>query len=124
MTTKSILLIDSEVGIREVLSHCLRDFGGWEVIAAASISEGVAKLTVKSPDAIILDVQIPSEANGLQFLQALKRSSWQYIPVVLITAQAKWLTPQQLQEIGVVGAIAKPFNPISLPLQIANLLGW
>lgn len=124
MTTKSILLFDFEIGVREVLRHCLRDFGGWNVILASSISEGLAKLTDEPPDAILVDVQLPQEANGLQLLRELKQSSWGYIPVVLITAKARWFTQQQLEEIGAIGAIAKPFNPVSLPSQIAKLLGW
>jgi len=40
------------------------------------------------------------------------------------TAKARWFTPHQLQSFGVAGAIAKPFNPLSLTNEIANALGW
>ncbi|MGV2826634.1 response regulator [Myxosarcina sp. GI1(2024)] len=124
MTNKSILLIDFEFDVREVLRHCLSDFGGWNVILASSVREGLAKSTLEPPDAILLEVRFPIEAISLQLLREIKQSSWRYIPIVLITAKAKWLTAQQLREIGVVGAIATPFNPVSLPTEIAKLLGW
>jgi hypothetical protein len=37
---------------------------------------------------------------------------------------ADCFTLQQLQHLGVVGAIAKPFNPLILPEQITHALGW
>ncbi|WP_036484064.1 response regulator [Myxosarcina sp. GI1] len=124
MATKSILLFDFEVGVREVLSHCLKDFGGWKVILATSIPEGLARVNSEPPDAILVDVRLSREAHSLQLLQELKRFSGKYIPIVLITARASWFTQQQLEEIGAIGAIAKPFNPVSLPTQIAKLLNW
>ncbi|MBV8883251.1 MAG: response regulator [Chroococcidiopsidaceae cyanobacterium CP_BM_RX_35] len=96
--------------------------GGWHVIAATSIQEGLEKLTTERPDAILLDFLIPDELDGLQFIRQLQNHQlWQTIPIVLITAKARWFTSQQIREIGV---IAKPFNPVSLPAQIAALLGW
>jgi CheY-like chemotaxis protein len=76
------------------------------------------------PDAILLDTST-AEADALIFLEQLKQhSTSQSIPILLITARASWFTPNQLQDMGFTGAIAKPFNPCTLSTQVAQLLGW
>lgn len=124
MTTKLVLLIDNEANVREIVQACLQDLGGWDVLSVASAQEGLDRAVAVQPDAIILEVSMPG-IGGFAFLQQLRANPvTQLIPVVLLTAQARWFTPQQLQPFGVAGAIAKPFNPISLSNEIAQALGW
>lgn len=123
-TTKLVLLVDSEANVREVVQACLQDLGGWDVLSVASVQEGLDRATAVQPDAIVLDISMPG-IDSFAFLQQLRANVvTQFIPVVLLTAKARWFTPQQLQSIGVAGAIAKPFNPISLTNEIANALDW
>jgi len=124
MFTKLVLLVDNEANVREVVQACLQDLGGWDVQSVASAQEGLDTAVAVQPDAIVLDISM-LEIDGLAFLQKLRANPvTQLIPVVLLTAKARWFTAQQLQSFGVAGAIAKPFNPISLTNQIANALGW
>lgn len=124
VSTKRVLLIDDEADVREVVQACLQDVGGWDVLAVASPQEGLDKAVAIQPDAIILDISMPA-MNGFAFLQRLRANSiTQHIPVVFLTAKARWFTPQQLQAFDVAGAIAKPFNPLSLTDEIAKTLGW
>jgi len=124
MTTKLVLLVDNEANVREVVQACLQDLGGWDVQSVASAQEGLDTAVAVQPDAIVLDSSM-LEIDGLTFLQKLRANPvTQFIPVVLLTAKARWFTPRQLQSFGVTGAIAKPFNPASLTNEIANALGW
>lgn len=124
VSTKRVLLIDDEAYVREVVQACLQDVGGWDVLAVASALEGLDKAVAVQPDAIVLDVSMPG-MDGFAFLQRLRANSiTQHIPVVLLTAKARWFTPQQLQPFDVAGALAKPFNPLSLTDEIARVLGW
>lgn len=124
MHRKLILLIDHEVSVREVLRVCLSSLGGWNVLSVASLQEGLNLLKTNTPDAILLDLP-KVETDGFTFIQELRdRLVTPSIPVLLITGKARWFTRQQLQELGVSGAIAKPFNPITLPTQISDLLNW
>lgn len=124
MTTKLVLLVDNEANVREIVQACLQDLGGWDVQSVASAQEGLDRAVTAQPDAIILDISIPG-IDGFTFLQQLRANPvTQFIPVVLLTAKARWFTPQQLQPFGVAGAIAKPFNPVSLTNEIAEALGW
>jgi CheY-like chemotaxis protein len=124
MTTKRILIVDDEVHVREVVQTCLETLGGWDVLSVASGREGLLEAEAEQPDAILLDVMMP-EMDGLAFLRQLRSNrATQDIPVVLLTAMAHRFNQQQLTELGVRGAIAKPFNPVLLTDQIARILGW
>jgi CheY-like chemotaxis protein len=121
---KTVLLIDDEDSVRELVQTCLSDLAGWDVVTAASAQEGLKKLDAKHPDVILLDVLMPG-MDAVTFLQRLHESpAVGSIPVILLTVRARWFTPQKLQQLGVTEAIAKPFNPVTLPEMIASALGW
>lgn len=124
IATKRILFIDDELHVRQVVKACLEALGGWNVLLAGSGQEGLVQAVSEKPDAIILDVMMP-EMDGLALLQQLKANPvTQSIPVVFLTARLSFTEPQRFQKLGVKGAIAKPFNSLTLVPQITNALGW
>jgi CheY-like chemotaxis protein len=124
VTAKTILLIDDEASVRELVDACLSDLAGWNVITVASAQEGLKQLTIAHPDAILLDVLMPG-MDAITFVQRLHQNPLtQSIPVLLLTVRAPWFTPGKLQQLGIVAAIAKPFNPVTLPNVIAHALRW
>ncbi len=124
IATKRILFIEDELNVRQVVKACLEALGGWNVLLAASGQEGLAKAVSEKPDAILLDVMMPG-MDGLALLQELKSNPvTQSIPIVFLTARLSLTEPQRFQELGVQGAIAKPFNSLTLVPKIANALGW
>lgn len=124
LITKHILVIDHETHVREVVQACLKDLGGWEVLEASSAQEGLLIVLAVQVDAIVLDLMLP-ERNGLSFLQQIRTNPiTKTIPVVLLTAQTYLIEPTQFSQLGVVKAIAKPFNPVTLSDQIATSLQW
>ncbi|XGV97380.1 MAG: response regulator [Leptolyngbya sp. BL-A-14] len=121
---KLILLIDDETSIQELVQACLSDLAGWTVITVSSAQEGLRRLTLERPDAILLDMIMPG-MNGTTFIHSLdKNPAARTIPIILLTVQARCFTNKQLEQLGVIGAIAKPFNPVTLPHSIAQALGW
>lgn len=124
MSKKLILVIAEETSIREVVQACLSDLEDWRVLAVSSIECGCEQLLINQPDAIVLDA-IAADVDGIQTLELLQRQPYaSLIPVVVLSSWARWFTPRQLQQIGASGAIAKPFNPLTLPSQIKKALGW
>ncbi|MBW4472176.1 MAG: response regulator [Stenomitos rutilans HA7619-LM2] len=121
---KLILLIDDETSIQELVHACLSDLAGWTVITVSSAQEGLKRLASERPDVILLDLLMPG-MNGITFIQNLyKNPAARTIPIILLTVQAGYFTPKKLQQLGVIDAIAKPFNPVTLPEMIAQTLGW
>jgi CheY-like chemotaxis protein len=124
MATKSILLIEHEASLREVLRASLQEFGGWQVSLSSSIREGIYLCKQAHPHAILIDTSTP-ELDALLFAEQLKTYSLnQDIPILLISSRAGLFAEQQLRQMGFAGAISKPFNPSTLPTQISRLLEW
>ncbi|BAU13526.1 response regulator receiver domain protein [Leptolyngbya sp. NIES-3755] len=120
--SQSVLLIDDDASIREIVQACLSDLAGWKVKTVASAQEALNWLSSELPDVILLDIVMPG-MDAVTFLQRLRASHLtQAIPVILLTVQARWYSPQQLQQLSVIDAIAKPFDPVMLSGQIAQAL--
>lgn len=124
MTKKRILFIDDELHIRQIVKACLELLGGWQVSLATSGQEGLDKAISEKPHAILLDIMMP-EMDGLVLLRELQTNPiTESIPVVFLTSKVSLTEPQRFQALGVKGAIAKPFNSLTLVPLIANALGW
>ncbi|GAB4199209.1 MAG: response regulator [Coleofasciculaceae cyanobacterium] len=124
MTTKKVLVIDDEDGIREIIQICLEAAAGWDVLTAASGSEGLATAQAEQPDAILLDVMMPDMDGPATFRQLQANTATQHIPTILLTAKAKISEQQQFIDLGVTGVITKPFKAQDLVNQIRQILNW
>ncbi|MBD2521098.1 response regulator [Nostoc sp. FACHB-133] len=122
--SKTILLIDDELNVREIVKLCLQDLAGWNVVTADSPLEGLQSAVRDSPDAIVLDISIHDTASFELINKIRNNPETQAIPVVLLSAKVRWLNSQILRQYEVAGLILKPFDPVTLPAQIATLLGW
>lgn len=124
MAARRVLLVDDEDDIREVGRMSLELVGGWEVITAASGPEAVALAAREGPEAVLLDVMMP-DLDGPATLERLRSvAETRAIPVILLTAKVLTSDRSRFAELGVAGVIAKPFDPMTLAAQVANLLGW
>jgi CheY-like chemotaxis protein len=122
MSSKRILLVDDEDDIREVASISMGAVGGWQVCAASSGPEAIAKALTERPDAILLDVMMPG-MDGLATFQRLQGDPrTREIPVILLTAKAHPADRRGFEQLGVAGVLSKPFDPMALAGQVAELL--
>lgn len=119
---KRVLVIDDDRNIREVVSMCLHKLKGWDVLTVGSGQEGLDRICLNSPDAIVLDVMMP-EMDGLAFLRKLRATTSTKIPVILLTANRYLPDKELLTELGVMEVISKPFLPIDLVRKIDTALG-
>ena len=121
---KRILIIDDEPDIREITKISLKITKQWDVLTAASGSEGIVIAAEQNPDAILLDVVMP-RVDGLATLKTLKMGpETKDIPVLLLTATAKLAMKAEYLEWGAQGILMKPFDPGTLGKQIEKALGW
>ncbi|HAX84686.1 MAG TPA: two-component system response regulator [Cyanobacteria bacterium UBA11370] len=124
MSAKRILVIDDEPNLSALIQACLESFGGWVVFTAGSGREGLLKAQSEQPDAILLDMILP-DMDGLTLVRALRNNpTTQAIPVILLTAKVLTGEQEQFDELGIRGAIAKPFDPLTLVAQLAKVLAW
>jgi CheY-like chemotaxis protein len=124
MKTKQILVVDNEQYIQEVAKICLETVAGWKVVTASSGQEGITKAETYQPDAILLDVMMP-EMDGITTFEKLQANPLtKAIPVILLTAKIQASDRLRYNQMGMISAIAKPFNPLELAAEVAVALGW
>lgn len=121
---KRILVVDNELYIQQVTKICLEKVAGWEVLTASSGQEALTQAATQRPDAILLDVMMPDMDGPTTFQQLQANPTTQQIPVILLTAKIQASDRRRYAEMGMAAAIAKPFNPLELAGQIAEVLGW
>jgi CheY-like chemotaxis protein len=119
-----ILIIDDEEDIREVAGLSLETVAGWEVILASSGAQGIARAIEHQPDAILLDVMMPVMDGPATFRELRKNPATAHIPVMLLTAKVQSNDQRRFADLGVEAILFKPFDPLTLSTQIADVLGW
>lgn len=119
-----ILLIDDEDDIREVASLTLEATAGWEVIAANSGADGIRVALAERPEAILMDVMMPEMDGPTTFREMQKIPELANIPVILLTAKVQGVDQRRFSDLGVAAVLFKPFDPMTLAQQIADVLHW
>jgi two-component system alkaline phosphatase synthesis response regulator PhoP len=121
---KTLLVIDDEYIIRQIVQICLENLSNWKATIANSGKEGLAEIARSKPDAILLDMMMPN-MDGFTFLALLQADAeLSQIPVVFLTSCTNLLNHQTFMDLGCKGVISKPFEPSTLVSQIAYILGW
>jgi len=91
---------------------------------ANSGTQGLARAIEHRPDAILLDVMMPGMDGPTTFRELRKNPITAGIPVLLLTAKVQSSDQRRFADLGVEAVLFKPFDPLTLPTQIAGVLGW
>jgi CheY-like chemotaxis protein len=122
LVKRRILVIDDDDDIRAVVGMSLEAVGGHTVLTASSGEEGLLVAAGQDLDAIVLDVMMPGLDGPSTFKRLREQQATRHIPVVMLTA--KGAESMQYVALGVAAVISKPFDPMTLPDQLAQALGW
>jgi CheY-like chemotaxis protein len=122
--SRHVLLVDDDEAIRMVARLGLERVGGWSVATAASCEEALEAVDERWPDAVLLDVMMPG-VDGPHTLGRLRDlDGGEQLPVVFLTAKLQPDEVARLRGLGVAGVLGKPFDPMALPGEVAQVLGW
>lgn len=116
-----ILLVDDEPDIITVGAMALTDIGGLEVTTARSGAEALEILQRTIPDVIVLDVMMPGMDGPTTLARLRERPELASIPVIFLTAKAQPSELTRYLELGAVGVIPKPFDPMTLADRIREM---
>jgi CheY-like chemotaxis protein len=122
--TRRILVVDDEEAIREVVRLGLEVATDWHVDIAADGAQAIALCTADPPDAVLLDVMMPTMDGPTTFARLQDDPRTRSVPVILLTAKVQPAERRRYEDLAVAGVLPKPFDPLGLPGQIADLLGW
>jgi CheY-like chemotaxis protein len=121
---RRILIIDDEDDIREVAALSLESIAGWQVTTASSGPEGIRAAVADLPDAILMDVMMPSMDGPTTFKEMQTMPAISHIPVILLTAKVQGVDQRRFAGLGVSAILFKPFDPLTLADQMSTALGW
>lgn len=114
----SVLIVDDDAQIRQLLCDYLSDFG-MDVVAVADGKEMSLALEKRAFDIIILDLMLPSE-DGLSLCRSLRAQS--DVPLLMLTARGEAMDRVVGLEVGADDYIVKPFEPRELVARIQTIL--
>lgn len=122
MTAVRILYVDDDGDIREIAAMSLELDPGLMVRLCASGRAALAEAEAWRPHLILLDVMMP-EMDGPETLRRLRSdAATAGIPVVFVTARTQAQDVRRFLDMGALGVIAKPFDPMSLAGEVRGLL--
>jgi two-component system, OmpR family, alkaline phosphatase synthesis response regulator PhoP len=110
MPKETILIVDDEEDILELIRHTLSK-EGYTVVGAAT-GETALKYAIEKPfDMILLDLMLPG-LDGLEVAKRLKGDDrTRYIPIIMLTAKGEEADVVTGLELGADDYITKPFSP-------------
>jgi len=117
-------VVDDDPLLREVAKAALEMVGGWTVLTAGSGSQAQAIASSEQPDALLLDVMMPGMDGPATVLALQEDATTRDIPVIFLTAKVGGRRSDAWAGLPVVGVIPKPFDPMTLSAEVAQLLGW
>ena len=101
MATKDILVVDDEVGIRELLSEILFD-EGYRVHLAENATQARSFREHRTPDLVLLDIWMP-DMDGLTLLKEWVEQERLTMPVVMMSGHGTIETAMEAMRIGATG---------------------
>ena len=119
MAKQSILVIDDEPAIRDMLQIAL-DAAGFKVGLAEGAKQAYPIIIDTPPDLILLDWMMPG-TSGIELLRRLRRDEIN-VPVIMLTAKVEEASKISGLDSGADDYIAKPFSPRELVSRVKAIL--
>jgi len=120
MASKQILVVDDEIGIRELLSEILFD-EGYQVHLAENADQARTFRTKIEPDLVLLDIWMP-DTDGVALLKEWVDQDLLTMPVVMMSGHGTIETAVEATRIGAVDFLEKPIALQKLLSTIAKAL--
>jgi CheY-like chemotaxis protein len=117
-----VLLVDDELAIRTICRVNLES-DGLAVLEAKNGAEALDEIRRQRPSLVLLDVMMPGLDGWDVAEQLAADAETRDIPVVFLSARAAPEDRLRAQQLGAVGYVVKPFDPIELAGFVRDVLG-
>lgn len=104
----NILVVDDEMGIRELLSEILGD-EGHVVTLAENAQQAREARAAETPDLVLLDIWMP-DTDGVTLLKEWQRDGQLSMPVIMMSGHATIDTAVEATRIGALNFLEKPIS--------------
>lgn len=116
----TVLVVDDDAGIRELMASALR-FAGFEVHLAGDVPQALDQLSRHTPDVIVLDVGLPGGGDGFDVLQLI-RSRGNTVPVLFLTSRDAVEDRVRGLRLGGDDYVTKPFSVVEVGARLHALI--
>src|ERR1019366_6478694 len=117
-----VLVAEDDPDIQVILKMVLTRLGKCDVVITFQGDEVVPMAKANHPGLILLDVMLP-EMSGFEICKVLKSDpETKAIPVIFLTARSMPAEIKEAMNLGALGYLAKPFDPMALVGQINQIL--
>jgi DNA-binding response OmpR family regulator len=120
MSAVSVMVVDDDPFIREVVAAALGIKPGVHVQSFATSAEALTAARAAAPDIVVLDFTLPG-TDGIEVLRDLRRVLAPSPPVIFLTAREDADVVARLHAAGAAGVLAKPFDPTKIADDILRL---
>lgn len=118
---RKVLLVDDDEDIRVIGEMALREVGGLEVVMASGGEQALQLVGSERPDVVLLDVMMPRMDGPTTFKRLRQDEATAEIPVVFVTAKVQRQEIQRYLDLGAIGVIGKPFDPMTLADELRRI---
>lgn len=116
---RTILVVDDEFGVADVLAAALED-EGYRVVTAANGRQAIERVTEQRPDLIVSDFMMPV-MDGPTMAHALRSDGNKDIPIIMMSAMPEAAVRERFD--GYFGFLRKPFRIHTVADLVAKALG-
>lgn len=118
-TSGTILIIDDDVELLELLERVLREYG-YEILITSEPEEGLRILEEKKVDLVLLDVILPN-TDGFSLFEKIREFDFQE-PIIFLSGKTNVDDKVKGLELGADDYITKPFDMKELKARIERVL--
>ncbi|MDB5972580.1 MAG: sigma-54-dependent Fis family transcriptional regulator [Hydrocarboniphaga sp.] len=115
----TILVVDDEPRLREVIASALEDLG-YRTVIAESGEAAIRLIETEDIDLVLTDLRMP-QMDGRELMHQVRRN-WPGMPIVVMTAYSTVKDAVQMIKDGAFDYVSKPFEIDELSATIANAL--
>jgi len=115
-----VMVVDDDLSMCNFLRSFLSE-RGYQAITLGSAEEAVKRYNAERPAAVILDVVMPGDMDGLGALAAFKKIDRE-VPVIVLSGQGRTTTVVQAMKLGASDFVSKPFDEHDLEVPLLNAL--
>lgn len=119
MSKPLILIVDDEIGVRELLTDAL-SLGGFETLEAKDGMTAMTLIRKRKPDLLIIDINMPM-MDGFELLERVRASKNQ-VPAIMLTARKDRTDVSRGLRLGADDYVTKPFGLEELLLRVRAIL--
>jgi CheY-like chemotaxis protein len=116
----TVLVVDDEFGIVDVLETILTD-EGYRVLTACNGKQGLVRLSEEKPEVILLDFMMPILGGGDMLRAMAAEPAYQLIPVIMMSSLSEAAVAKRCR--GYAAFLHKPFRATAVLSAVARVLG-